>query len=131
MVTLVISSTRLYRSLANFSAPVDSYDILPFNYFFALTVVCQRSAQLDLEISDNHLKTTRSIRNSRRGGPFVHVVSSNRLEVTVHRDYEEHPMPETNQFSYPSSDAQLADKPHRIISFDGNTNSTMEDRPEK
>jgi hypothetical protein len=49
----------------------------------------------------------------------------------VHRDYEEHPMTETNQFTYPSSDAQLADKPHRIISFDGNTNSTMEDRPEK
>jgi hypothetical protein len=77
---------------------------------------------------EESLRTARSI--SKRG-PFVHVVTSNRLEVTVHRDYEEHPMPEANQFtSYPSSDTQLKDKPHEL-SFDDNTSNTIEDRAEK
>lgn len=40
-------------------------------------------------------------------------------------------MPETNQFtSYPSSEAQLNDKPHEI-SFDDNTSNMLEDRAEK
>jgi hypothetical protein len=59
--------------------------------------------------------------------PFVHVPSS-RLEVTVHKAYEEHAMTDTNHFStsYPGSDGQLHDKPHEL-SFDDN----VEDRAEK
>ena len=33
-VTLVISATRLYRTLANFSSPVGSYDLSSFQSFF-------------------------------------------------------------------------------------------------
>jgi len=90
-------------------------------FFSALTVDCHNSAH-DL---DSHLRSSRSISNSRHT-PFGQI-SSNRLEVTVHKAYEEHSMSQTNHYaSYPSSDVQLPDKPLEI-SFDDNT----EDRPEK
>ena len=48
---------------------------------------------------------------------------SNRLpvEVTVHKAYEEYPMSQMNRSgSYPSSDAQQADKPPRELGLDDN-----------
>ncbi len=59
--------------------------------------------------------------------PFIHVPST-RLEVTVHKAYEEHAMTDTNHFStsYPGSEGQLHDKPHEL-NFDDN----VEDRAEK
>lgn len=48
-------------------------------------------------------------------------VPSTRLEVTVHKAYEEHAMSHTNfSNSFPSTDGQLHDKPSEI-SFDDNT----------
>ena len=62
----------------------------------------------------------------------VHI-PSNRLEVTVHRAYEEHPMNQMNQMnqtvSYISSDAQLSDKPPHELAFEDNDN--VENRDEK
>lgn len=44
---------------------------------------------------------------------IVHI-PSNRLEVTVHKAYEEYPMSDINRYgSHTSSDAQLANKPPR------------------
>jgi hypothetical protein len=117
-VTLVISSTRLYRALANFSSPVNSYDISSIQSFFALTPrLCHCSTQPDESTS---VRATRSMPNSSKHSPFARVPSS-RVEVTVHKAYEEHAMTHTNHFStsYPSSDGQLHDKPHEI-SFDDN-----------
>src|SRR6267154_6553275 len=55
---------------------------------------------------------------------IVHI-PSNRLEVTVHRAYEEYPMSQMSR--YPSSDAQVADKtPHEIVLDD-----SVEGRDEK
>jgi hypothetical protein len=62
----------------------------------------------------------RSMPNASKQTPFIRVPSS-RVEVTVHKAYEEHAMSHTNHFStsYPSTDGQLNDKPSEI-SFDGN-----------
>ena len=59
--------------------------------------------------------------NNSKDSPFVHVPSS-RLEVTVHKAYEEHAMSHARHLtSYPGpgSDEQLHDKPHEI-SFEDN-----------
>ncbi|KAF8501081.1 hypothetical protein F5888DRAFT_1333173 [Russula emetica] len=103
-VTLVISATRLYRALANFSSPVTG-----------------SSTQPDESTGHSHVRTHRSMPNSSKHSPFVHVPSS-RLEVTVHKAYEEHAMSHTDHFStsYPGSDGPLHDKPHEI-SFGDNT----------
>jgi hypothetical protein len=99
VVTLAISSTRLYRSLANFSSPPDS----------AQDWECPRSG--------------RSISNNK---PLSNV-PSNRLEVTVHKAYEEHPTSEANHYvSYPSSDVPIADKPHEIHFDDNSTEDPVE-----
>jgi hypothetical protein len=49
-------------------------------------------------------------------------IPSNRVEVTVHKAYEEYSMSQMNRsVSYPSSDAQLADKPpHAELGLDDN-----------
>ena len=119
MVTLAISSTRLYRSLANFSLPPDSYDLpvqlLPcahhhLRHFSAQDWECPQSG--------------RSITNNKTFSK----VPSNRLEVTVHKAYEEHPRLQTDDYvSYPSSNVHMADKPHEIH-FDDNS---VEDPVEK
>jgi hypothetical protein len=74
------------------------------------------------EESTSRLRAARSP-NASKLSPFVHVPSG-RLEVTVHKAYEEHAMSDTNNFgsSYTGSDGQLHrdDKPHEI-SFDENT----------
>ena len=50
---------------------------------------------------------------------IVHIpISSNRMEVTVHKAYEEYPM--SKMSSHPSSDAQLADKPPHGLGSDDN-----------
>ncbi len=82
-----------------------------------------------MDDSNNQLRSTRTVPNASKQLPFVHVPS--RVEVTVHKAYEEHQMSHTNHFSTPfsGSDGQLHDKPHEI-SFDENTENT-EDRVEK
>jgi len=59
--------------------------------------------------------------NGSKHPTFVHVPPS-RVEVTVHRAYEEHAMSHSKDFStsYPSSGGQLHDKAHEI-SFDENS----------
>jgi hypothetical protein len=118
-VALVISATRLYRVLANFSSPVGSYDISSIQPFFSRSPrhLCHCSTQT--EESSGNLRAARSP-NASKHSPFVRVPSG-RLEVTVHKAYEEHAMSHTNHFSasYPSSDGRLNDKPHEI-SFDDN-----------
>jgi|HubBroStandDraft_1064217.scaffolds.fasta_scaffold423140_2 hypothetical protein len=55
--------------------------------------------------------------------PSIVQIPSNRVpvEVTVHKAYEEYPMSQMNRSgSYPSSDAQLADKPPRELGLDDN-----------
>ena len=48
--------------------------------------------------------------------PSIVHIPSNRLEVSVHKAYEEYPMSAVNlSDSYPSSDAQLADKPRHEL----------------
>jgi hypothetical protein len=124
LVALSISTTRLYRNLAEFSSPPESYDFIPLNFFSALTFfLCQCSIQ----DTDNTPRSARSITNS-RNAPFVHV-SSNRMAVTVHRAYEEHPMSHTSHYSSnPRSDVQLQDSDKRHeITFD----DSMDDRAEK
>ena len=119
-VTLVISSTRLYRTLANFSAPVGSYDIFFRPVYFSRSPwrLCHCSTQHEESTTQ---RAARSIPNASKQSPFVRAPST-RLEVTVHKSYEEHAMSNTSHFStsYPGSDGQLHDKPHEI-SFDDNT----------
>jgi hypothetical protein len=80
--------------------------------------LCHYSAQ-DL---DNPVRSARSTSIGRHA-PFRHAFS-NRLEVTVHKAYEEHTMSQTDHYaSYPSSDVQLPDKPHEI-----NLDVNIEDR---
>lgn len=80
--------------------------------------LCHCSSQA--EDSTGHLRAARSVPNASKHSPFVHVPSG-RLEVTVHKAYEEHAMSRADHFStsYPSSDGPLHDKPHEI-SFDDN-----------
>jgi hypothetical protein len=53
--------------------------------------------------------------SNNKDSSIVHI-ASNRLEVSVHKAYEEYPMaPMNSSGSYPSSDAQLADKPRREL----------------
>lgn len=126
-VTLVISATRLYRALANFSSPVTSYDIssIPIPFSRSPRYFCRYSTQAEESATQ---RVVRSIPNTSKQSPFVRAPSS-RLEVTVHKAYEEHAMSHTNHFStsYPSSsDGQLHDKPDEI-SFDEN----MDDNTKK
>lgn len=53
---------------------------------------------------------------------------SNRVEVTVHKAYEEYPLSQMNGCgSYPSSDPQLAEKPPHELDLEDN----VEGRDEK
>jgi len=123
-VTLVISGTRLYRALANFSSPLTSYDISSIQSLFrAHQCLCHCSTHTEEATSQRAVRSM--IPNVSKQSPFVRAPSS-RLEVTVHKAYEEHAMSHTNHFntSYrSSSEGQLHDKPDEI-SFDDN----MEDR---
>jgi len=120
-VTLSIASTRLYRSLTNFPSLSSRTIFFHLILLRAHRFLCRCSVR-DL---DNTGKSARSITNSEHA-PFRHV-STNQLDVTVHRAYEEYPMKQTNHCdSYPSSDVQLPDKP-REIKFD----DIMEGRAEK
>ena len=118
-VALVISATRMYRGLANFSSPVGSYDITSIrSLFFSRSP--RRLCHCRTQPEDSAgLRAARSANTSKQS-PFVHVPSG-RLEVTVHKAYEEHAMSHADHFStsYPSSNGQLHDKPHDI-SFDDN-----------
>lgn len=60
--------------------------------------------------------------------PSIVHIPSNRVEVTVHRAFEEYPMsPMNGSDSYPSSNAQLADKLPHDLDLEDN----IEDRDEK
>jgi hypothetical protein len=119
VVTLAISSTRLYRSLANFSSPPDSYDILPVQFLLRAHRHLRHCSAQDWECP----RSGRSISNNK---PLSNV-PSNRLEVTVHKAYEEHPTSEANHYvSYPSSDVPIADKPHEIHFDDNSTEDPVE-----
>jgi hypothetical protein len=79
-----------------------------------------------IQDSDNARRNACSFTNSKQA-PFVHV-SSNRLEVTVHRAYEEHPMSHTSRYSSHPSEVQLQDLDKRHeITFD----DSMDDRVKK
>ena len=119
-VTLVISATRLYRSLANFSDPVTSWDISSIQPLIRAHHGLRVRHCSTHEESTSHRAVRSTLPLTSKQSPFVRSPSS-RLEVTVHKAYEEHAMTHTNHFSssYPSSDGQLHDKPDEI-SFDDN-----------
>ena len=72
------------------------------------------SSHQDEPDSPNLLRTKRLVSHNKDSS--VVNMSSNRLEVTVHKVYrEEYPMSQTNHNgSYPSPDAQSTDKPHEL-----------------
>ena len=78
-----------------------------------------RDSSTQPEDSTGNIRAARSP-NASKHSPFVHVPSG-RLEVTVHKAYEEHSMTPIDHFStsYPGSDGPLHGKPHEI-SFDDN-----------
>ncbi|KAF8497438.1 hypothetical protein F5888DRAFT_1889571 [Russula emetica] len=99
VVTIIIAASRMYRSLVHSASPPDFHFIEPD--------------------SPNRPKTKHLVSHT-KGSSVVHI-PSNRLEVTVHTSYHEEypPMSQTNHHgSFPSSDAQFADKPHELGSDD-------------
>jgi len=94
-ITLVIAATRTYRALQ----------------YYASTPPNTTGPN-----SSNRPKSNRIVSSTGTKKPSVVHIPSNRLEVTVHRAYEEYSMSQMNGCdSYPSSDAQLADKsPHEL-----------------
>ncbi|KAI0278575.1 hypothetical protein BGY98DRAFT_516292 [Russula aff. rugulosa BPL654] len=98
MVAIIIAATRMYRSLIHSASPPDT--------------------QLDEPDSPDLQKAKRLVSHTKDSS--VAHIPSNRLEVTVHTTYpEEYSMSQTNNYgSYPSSDAQLSDKPHELGSDD-------------
>ena len=115
MITMTIGATRMYRSLTNFASPpnLNTYDILPFNFnFHAHRRLCHGSAH----DSVNAQRSNRLPRvpNITKDSSFIQI-HPNRLEVTVHTDYEEHQMSHaTHCGSSPSSDGHLADKAQEL-----------------
>jgi hypothetical protein len=77
-------------------------------------------------VTSNPPKSSRLVSSSAKDSTVVHI-PSDRLEVTVHKAYEEYPMSHMDTHgSYPS-DAHLADKPSHELGLDDN----VEGRGEK
>ena len=68
--------------------------------------LCHRSAN-DSETGNASRQRSSRLASTNKDTPVVHI-TSDRLEVSVHTSYEEHPM------------SQLADKPHELGSEDNN-----------
>lgn len=123
MVTIVIAATRTYRALSIYATTPSNtgYDFLPILYAHCpLTgTVLYPSGPSGPNgpsgpsgsDSSTLAKSNRLVSSSTKNSAAAAVVNipSNRLEVTVHKAYEEYPMAHISR--YPSSDAQLADKP--------------------
>lgn len=103
-ITIVIAATRTYR---------------------ALTLYAQTSSTTypSRPESSNPQKSNRRWASGTKNSSIVHI-PSNRLEVTVHRDYEEYPMSQMNR--YHLEDAQMTDKTLELGSDD-----KVEDSDEK
>lgn len=105
LITIVIAATRTYRTLT----------------YYASTPPNTTGP------NSSTLPTSNRFASSTKNSTIVHI-PSNRLEVTVHSAYEEYSMSQMNGCdSYPSPDAQLADKSPHEFSLDDN----IEDRDEK
>jgi hypothetical protein len=94
-------------------------------YSFILHARCSLSHPSGPE-SSNPAKGNRVASSTTKNSP-VHI-PSNRLEVKVHRAYEEYPMAQMNRCgSYPSSDTQLADKPLQELVLEDNVTVDIHD----
>ncbi|KAN0109067.1 hypothetical protein V8E52_009701 [Russula decolorans] len=95
MVAIIIAATRTYRSLIQSASPPDGH--------------------LGEPDSPNFQTTKRLVSHNTKDSSVAHI-PSNRLEVTVHKDYqEEYPMSQMKHYgSYPSLDAQLTEKPREL-----------------
>ncbi|KAF8492837.1 hypothetical protein F5888DRAFT_880217 [Russula emetica] len=104
-ITIVIAATRTYRALTYYaSTPQSSSGPIGSN---SNTSNLAKSNRLPV------------VSSTAKGSP-IHI-PPNRLEVAVHRAYDEYPMSQMNNCgSYPSSDTQLADKPPHELCLDDN-----------
>ncbi|KAI0281025.1 hypothetical protein BGY98DRAFT_960589 [Russula aff. rugulosa BPL654] len=87
LVAMTIAATRIYRSLSHFASPLNTAN--------------------DSETGNASRQRSSHLASTNKDTPVVHI-TSDRLEVSVHTSYEEHPM------------SQLADKPHELGSEDNN-----------
>jgi hypothetical protein len=90
--------------------------------------LCSLFAHCSLSYSSgpdsSNLPKSNRFASGAKNSAIVHI-PTNRLEVTVHKDYEEYSMSQMNR--YPSSDAQLFDKTPHELGLDDN----VEGRDEK
>jgi hypothetical protein len=88
------------------------HDYVRFFHSILLHAHCS-SSQRSVPDSSGQQRSNRFLSNN-KDTSIVHI-PSNRLEVTVHKAYDEYPMSQTNHYgSYPSSDTQLPNKSHEL-----------------
>lgn len=123
LYTVVFDPVIDYNSNRS-DSDVSLADILWFNsqehdvrYSSILHALCFLSHPSGPYSSSNPPRNNHIVSSTAKNSSIVHI-PSNRLEVTVHKAYEEYPMSPMN--SYPSSDARLADKPARELGSDDN-----------
>src|SRR6266852_7797176 len=104
LVMMVIATTRMYRSLQYFAPPFSSYDILPINYSPRSRCLCHLSAPDSND--DQRTRNSRLVSKTKDSSTIR--IPSNRLEVAVHKTYEEYPMSQMNRCGpYPDKPREL------------------------
>ena len=116
MITIVIAATRTYRALSIYATTPSNtgYEFLPTLFAHCPLTVLYPSGPSGPSGTDSTTvgKSNRLVSSSTKNSAAVVNIPSNRLEVTVHKAYDEYPMSPISR--YPSSEAQADKPPHDL-----------------